>query len=85
VALVSKSSDVITRDSPNAAAPPMTMPSTTIRTASRTTIRSTCPARAPSAMRMPISCVRWVIPYDSTPYNPIATSSSATAAKPLSR
>ena len=40
-----------------------------------------CPARrrdaAPSAMRMPISWVRWATPYEITPYTPMAASSSA--------
>ena len=46
-----------------------------------TIIRSTSSLRAPSAMRTPISWVRWETPYDTTPYTPTSASTSAIAPK----
>ena len=35
------------------------------------------PSARPSATRMPISCVRWLTEYDTTPYTPMVASSTA--------
>jgi hypothetical protein len=50
--------DVISRASPNAAARPITTPTSDSAMPWKTTMRRTCAAGAPRASRMPISCVR---------------------------
>ena len=46
---------------------PIPMPASVIRSVSASTWRRTCRPVAPSAMRTPISAVRWLTPYETTP------------------
>ena len=57
----------------------MTPPIATTRSPSRITSDATSAARAPSAMRTPISRVRCPTSYEITPYTPTAASNSASA------
>src|SRR4051812_23675212 len=66
-----------------AASAPPTTPSSVTRPPRRTNIQRTPWLVAPSAMRTPISLVRCVTLYDSTPYKPTAPSTSASAAARL--
>ena len=60
---------------------PSTSPRNAGRSPSNSIRRRTSPRRAPSAMRTPISVVRWVTRNDSTPKRPTAASTSDRTAK----
>ena len=62
-----KRNDAITRVSPNADATPIATPTSATLMPWRTTMFRTAGAPAPSAMRMPISCVRCWIEYAISP------------------
>jgi hypothetical protein len=67
VALTWKSRFFITRVRARAAANPSATPAKANLIPWLTTIRSTSPACAPRAIRMPISCVRRLTAYEMTP------------------
>ncbi len=67
--------------SASAPMPPRPIPNAVIVTPPRTTSRRTSSPPAPSARRMPISRMRRVTPYDTTPYSPTAANRSAMKAK----
>ena len=64
----------------NEAARPSVVATPMMRSPRATTIRTTSPRPAPSAMRIPISRVRCATAYDMTPYTPITASTSARSA-----
>ena len=68
---------------PTAASSPTTTPNNATCAPCRTNIRRTVFASAPRAMRTPISRVRRVAWYDSTPYSPTAPRTSANVAAML--
>ena len=69
---------------PNAAASPITTPANASRMPSITMALRTWPGAAPSAMRMPNSCVRCWTEYAINPQMPMAASSSAALPKIVS-
>src|SRR5262245_5979944 len=80
VALTPYSSPPIRRVTAKAAASPAATPTSVRIIPCFSAIRSTSPGRAPSAMRTPISRVRWLTECEITPYSP--TTPSASPSKP---
>src|SRR6266542_993740 len=75
----------IDRASATAAMTPAAIPQTPIVSPCRTTRRTICDGRAPSALRTAISRERCATAYDSTPNNPTAAMTSAKHANPPRR
>src|ERR1700679_2846960 len=79
VALTSNNRLDMNRVSASDAATPIAMPTTANLSAWAKTSRITCPRSAPSAMRIPISCVRCATLYEITPYIPTSANSTPMA------
>src|SRR6185503_14250410 len=85
VALTPNNNVDITRVTAIAPATPTATPISASVSAFPTTLLNTSPGRAPNAILMPISRVRWVTRYDVTPYSPTAAKTSARTANVASK
>ena len=66
--------EAIDRVKTHASATPAATPPMTSTNPCRNTSRRIAPRSAPSAMRIPISCVRWLAANETTPYTPTTAS-----------
>lgn len=76
-ACVSNNTPAIARAATTAPHAPIAIPTATGHADARMTSPTTCQCLAPSAMRTPISRVRWTTEYATTPYTPVTATSRA--------